>query len=343
MSEIKVNNITSYEGSSGPVLSGITTASSTGFMTLPRGDTAYRGGRGRGIFGGGRTPFVTPNLVNIIDYMTIATLGNALDFGDLYQNTSEFGGCASSTRGVFMGGETFPTNINIMQYITIQSSGNSFDFGDLTRQKRGTNCLSNNTRGICAGGNIGPVATAFTEIEYVTLNSLGNATFFGDASQDFTYSGTFASTTRGIIALGSSPYGSPYPESNIVEYITIATTGDTKDFGDLTESRKSVSSASNSTRGLFFGGVSPTATNTIDYVTIASLGDALDFGDCQAGSSNSNACSTPTRIIFGDMTSDGNTVSYVTINTLGNAQDFGDLTVRRNQTAGFSDSHGGLG
>ena len=78
-------------------------------------------------------------------------------------------------------------------------------------------------------------------------------------------------------------------------------------------------------------------------MTIASLGDALDFGDCQAGSSNSNACSTPTRIIFGDMTSDGNTVSYVTINTLGNAQDFGDLTVRRNQTAGFSDSHGGLG
>jgi hypothetical protein len=43
------------------------------------------------------------------------------------------------------------------------------------------------------------------------------------------------------------------------------------------------------------------------------------------------------------MSSDGNALSYVTINTLGNAQDFGDLTVRRNQTAACSDSHGGLG
>ena len=33
---------------------------------------------------------------------------------------------------------------------------------------------------------------------------------------------------------------------------------------------------------------------------------------------------------------------YVTINTLGNAQDFGNLDLARNQTAGFSDSHGGL-
>ena len=134
MSEIKVNNITSYEGSSGPVLSGITTVSSTGFMTLPRGDTAYRGGRGRGIFGGGRTPYVSPNLVNIIDYMTIATLGNALDFGDLYQNTSEFGGCASSTRGVFMGGTiaTSPFRINTIEFVTIAQTGNSVDFGDLT-------------------------------------------------------------------------------------------------------------------------------------------------------------------------------------------------------------------
>ena len=53
MSEIKVNNITNYDGSSGPVLSGITTVSSTGYMTLPKGPTEYRGGRGRGLFGGG--------------------------------------------------------------------------------------------------------------------------------------------------------------------------------------------------------------------------------------------------------------------------------------------------
>ena len=53
MSEIKVNNIQSLSGTNGPVVSGITTMASSGAMSLPRGDTAYRGGRGRGIFGGG--------------------------------------------------------------------------------------------------------------------------------------------------------------------------------------------------------------------------------------------------------------------------------------------------
>ena len=53
MSEIKVNNIQGLEGTHGPVVSGITTMASSGAMSLPRGDTAYRGGRGRGVFGGG--------------------------------------------------------------------------------------------------------------------------------------------------------------------------------------------------------------------------------------------------------------------------------------------------
>ena len=53
MSEIKVNNIQGLEGANGPVVSGITTMASSGAMSLPRGDTAYRGGRGRGIVAGG--------------------------------------------------------------------------------------------------------------------------------------------------------------------------------------------------------------------------------------------------------------------------------------------------
>ena len=55
MSEIKVNNIQSLSGTNGPVVSGITTMASSGAMSLPRGDTAYRGGRGRGVFAGGGT------------------------------------------------------------------------------------------------------------------------------------------------------------------------------------------------------------------------------------------------------------------------------------------------
>ena len=56
--------------------------SSTGAMSLPRGDTAYRGGRGRGVYGGGGNPAGTTR-INTIEYVTIATLGNGSNFGDL--------------------------------------------------------------------------------------------------------------------------------------------------------------------------------------------------------------------------------------------------------------------
>ena len=340
MSEFRIDQIKSQDATRGPEVAGITTFTGTSGIVMPFGDTAYRGGRGTGIFAGGRT---SPGLKERMDKFTISTLGNGLDFGNLTTTTAEFGGCASSTRGIFMGGETFPTNINTIQYLTISQLGNTFDFGDLTRQKRGTACLSDNTRGICVGGNIAPTITAFSEMEFISINSLGNATTFGDASATFTYGMSNASTTRGIIALSNSPYASPYPAVNTIEYITISTKGDAKNFGDLTEARREGASASNSTRGLFFGGANPSNSDIIDYITIASLGDAIDFGDCINGCSLGSACSSPTRAIFGDMTSDGDSISYVTINTLGDAQDFGDLDLARNQTAACSDSHGGLG
>ena len=65
------------------------------------------------VFAGG----INPSLTDIIEYVNIASPGNAIDFGNLTTSTSEFGGCASSTRGIFMGGETFPTNINVIQDI----------------------------------------------------------------------------------------------------------------------------------------------------------------------------------------------------------------------------------
>ena len=342
MSEIKVNNIQGLEGTHGPVVSGITTMASSGAMSLPRGDTSYRGGRGTAIFAGGRT---SPGLKERMDKFTISTLGNGVDFGNLTTATAEFDGCASSTRGIFMGGETFPTNINIIQYLTISQLGNTFDFGDLTLARRSVSSVSDNTRGVCLGGNNAPGGVGYTLIDYITIATTGNASKFGDLIGDSSYGMAHASPTRGVIALSNNPYESPFGNfTNTIEYITISTEGNGQNFGDLSQARKSGSSASNSTRGLFFGGnTSPATVNTIDYITIASLGDAIDFGDCISGCQLSSAASSPTRAIFGDMTGDGNAISYVTIMTTGNAQDFGDLDLARNQTAACSDSHGGLG
>ena len=108
MSEIKVNNIQSLSGTNGPEISGTVEMNSTGAMSLPRGDTAYRGGRGRGVFGGGYGNSPYPDM-KTMDYVTIATLGNAQNFGDLTVGRSAKPGGSSSTRGCFISGRFSPT------------------------------------------------------------------------------------------------------------------------------------------------------------------------------------------------------------------------------------------
>ena len=66
--------------------------------------------------------------------------------------------------------------------------------------------------------------------------------------------------------------------------VTVASTGDATDFGNLTDERcYGVGACANATRGTFAGGwEAPGMSNIIDYVTISSPGDASDFGDLTA-------------------------------------------------------------
>ena len=78
MSDFRIDKITNRDGSAGTQIAGISTFSGTAGMQLPVGSTEYRGGRGRGMVFGGGWPFK-----KTIDYITIATSGNAVSFGDL--------------------------------------------------------------------------------------------------------------------------------------------------------------------------------------------------------------------------------------------------------------------
>jgi hypothetical protein len=134
----------------------------------------------RGVFGGG----VAASRSNVIDYVTIASAGNATDFGDLLAATDEIGGCSSSTRGLFAGGISAVTGerINVIQYITIASTGNTTDFGDLTAYIQSPAGCSSSTRGVFGGGRGGAASgggSTLNTISYVTIASTGNATSFG--------------------------------------------------------------------------------------------------------------------------------------------------------------------
>jgi hypothetical protein len=79
--------------------------------------------------------------------------------------------------------------------------------------------------------------------------------------------------------------------TNVIEYITIASAGNATDFGDLIAQTRRCAAASSSLRGLVIGGIAAVRINVIQYVTIASTGNATDFGDLSGEIASGSACS----------------------------------------------------
>jgi len=135
--------------------------------------------------------------------------------------------------------------------------------------------------------------------------------------------------TRGIFGGGYAGGA-----SNVLQYVTIAATGNATDFGDLTVARYAIASFSDATRGIWAG-----ATTTIDYVTIASTGNATDFGDLKySGRSQIGGCADDTRGIYAGT----KRIEYITIQTTGNAAIFGNLTSNRTFLAAEADATRGV-
>jgi len=247
----------------------------------------------RAVFFGGQSGSGQGTVTNVMAYVTIASAGNATDFGDLTAANARYpAGVSSSTRGVRGGGyDPQLGSINTMDYVTIASAGNATDFGDLLSDTNHMSSCNSSTRGIFSGGSGGLGLT--NVIQYITIASVGNATDFGDLSQAISQlaSGIVSSSTRGIVSMG----GRASTPVNIINYVTIASTGNSTDFGDLTTTVYEHAGASSTTRGLAAGGlVSNDAVNNIQYIEIASTGNSTDFGDLSlaryrlAGASNSH-------------------------------------------------------
>lgn len=236
----------------------------------------------RGIFGGGRVPTYT----NVIEYITIASEGNSINFGTLSTIGRLTDSLSSSTRGVFFCGfnpsAPLSGNTNTIDYIQISTLGNALDFGDSSESKRVLGGFTSSTRGVFGSGYTG-TPTVSRLIEFITISSTGNAIRFGDLTQEAYGNSGCSNSTRGLFG-GLISLNPGNVIHNIIEYVTIATTGSSTDFGDLTVARFSLSASSSQTRAVWCGGgsdTSPSVTNvnTIDYVTISTAGNAIDFGD----------------------------------------------------------------
>ena len=195
----------------------------------------------RAVTGGGVYSGSNGATNNNIDFFTMSSQADGLDFGDLPITSRGVSGCSSPTRGIFfLGDNAGSTKVNTIEHVTISTTGNSSDFGDSTTTARYSSGCSNAVRGLNFGGG-GPTTNI---IDFITIATLGNAKDFGDllaATSDFGGTG-FSSPTRGVVAGGGG--------ITTIQYVQFRTLGNAVDFGDLTAGNQYGAGASNGHGGL---------------------------------------------------------------------------------------------
>ena len=297
-------------------------------------------GGGRGVIAGGGD---YPSETNRIQYITIPTQGNSLDFGDLTQTREGLGGMSNRTRAVFSSGGNFGNPIYpTIDFVTISSTGDALDFGDyLENAREVTSAGSNQTRGLVAGGYDDPTGNNLNRIGAITFSSLGNAEDFGDLVNAVreAWDGIISTGVRGFNCGGVSP-----SFTDTINMITIPTFGNAVDFGNLIKVGRQGSAVGNSTRGYLMGNNGPgdTYTTEIQRFNLISGGNAVQTGDSTV-TRNQTGVSDPIRGVSCGGAGAVNTMEYISLSTEGNAVDFGDLIEAVELAGSGSNSHGGLG
>ena len=315
------NMASSTQASAGNVITAITGGSSGGAAV-------WYGDRGI-VFGGSGT--------NTIQYFDITSSSNAASFGTLSANTDRLAACSNGSRVVAM---SMPaSNRDRMEYIASATLGNGTLFGNLVDTMDYTGAVSDGTYGVSASRFTGTM-------NYITIDTTGNATAFGnvDTTDNWGNNGLACGSngTLGVFAgVGTDS------DNNQIQYITIDTTGNTTDFGQLSLKRDfySFQKVSDSTRTLMGGGLDLSGgnagrLNTIDYITTGTTGNSTDFGDLTVGLQGASGTSNGTVGVwtggFNTSSATINVIQSVTIQTPGNATDFGDLVGNRYEAAASS-------
>ena len=251
--------------------------------------------------------------------------------------------------GLGYNGSSYDEKMNRIQYWDITTAANAADFGDLATGSEESGGTCSGTRAVVKHGQTGSGFPAgySTQIDYFATATTGNASDFGDSTMDANRICGLSDGTKGVFAGGAGDVsgGSSYQNLNVIDYITIASTGNATDFGDLLSANSGCVSTNDNTRGIFIGGYDGSnIINTLQYITIATPGNATDFGDDLTTSFKSS------RGVMADGTYGvwqngytgsaykSNVIAYLTVQSLGNATDFGDISEARKEAQSTSNA-----
>ena len=154
---------------------------------------------------------------------------------------------------------------------------------------------------------------------------------------------------RGRGVFGTGYNNAPNSSLNSLQYVTIASTGNTQDFGDLADSSIAKASFGSATRGFWAGGDSVPGqqdNKAIEFTIISSSGGGNDFGDMSSTKAYLNGMSNDVRgFMVGGATTpeyvNQSTIEFVTMASTGNGNGFGDLsTITRSGSSAASNTRG---
>ena len=379
-----------------------TTGNATDFgdLTAVRSQQAGHSSPTRGMVMTGFTDTPANVTLNIIEYIELGSLGNAVDFGDASATVSSSAGVGNLTRAMRGGGGegTYPSlpAATTIDYFTIASTGDATDFGDLVDASKGLTAASQSHGGVAiSDGNprvldnwymlpgdgnlvcLGPGDNRSYTTEWLNINQKSNTIDWGDLTvirricaggadtiRSFMFGGydvsnngidniemSFWQHKGGWSDWGDLINGAAYntggmgnttrviaETSSSIEYFSPTSAGNGTDFGDMTAASgaRSNQNSSNDTRGLLWCGAPGSADTMVDditYITLASTGNDTDFGDATASRTNLVGTGSATRAVHGGGNNypagNLNVIEYATYASTGDATDFGDLTEAR--------------
>ena len=338
MSEIRVDSIGNESNTGGPVLSGVTEFSGQQYFIPPKGTTAER------------PSDCPPGSIRFNTDSAHLEYWNGSVWLEFEASSEESGyditallvdpngdSIGTGHRGLFAGGYA-PGDVDTIDFVTITNLGNAIDFGDLTQDRRPGGAVSSSTRSVFWAGRKGGPLEPTNVMDYVTIASTGHAEDFGDNATKLQFGVAVGNATRGVY--GGGYEGSPLSDvTNSLYYITIASTGGSIDFGDVSSGHHHLGAGcASAVRGVFAGGKDESPVqpiNTIDFITISTLGNTLEFGDLTSVRFGFGGCSNAVRGVFGGgasqssplTTNKTNIIDFITIASTGNATDFGDRTI----------------
>ena len=248
-----------------------------------------------------------------INYYTTAVPSNTTFFGNLivpsagYMGAGIFAAC-DGTKAIMGGGWAYSSGVQYgsnqgLQQITVDTTGNATYQAPMGQQLYSAMAWNNSAQALIYGANDSQTGIDKAKIYYYTFDTTADCVSFGNINTTNANGDTVHHISTPAIS-GDATYmlicgGRQYDyisgsnmvrsESDEIDRVSMATTGNASAFGSLTGERRNMAAASDGTYTTLAGGATNNSnsekaswgsgTNQIERIVVQTPGNAVDFGN----------------------------------------------------------------